>query len=56
MDRLLTVNELAEVLSVKKSWIYSRTRETGPGTIPVYLQENTIVCACGCHGMAQKPK
>ncbi len=34
MDHLLTVDELAEVLSVKKSWIYSRTRETGPDAIP----------------------
>ena len=30
----LTVDELAESLKVPKSWIYSRTRETGPGTIP----------------------
>jgi excisionase family DNA binding protein len=31
---LLTVDELAESLNVPKSWVYSRTRETGPGTIP----------------------
>ena len=31
---LLTVDELAKELKVAKSWIYSRTRETGPGTIP----------------------
>lgn len=31
---LLTIDEMAEVLKVPKSWIYSRTRETGAGTIP----------------------
>ena len=31
---LLTVQELAEKLKVKKSWVYSRTRETGPGAMP----------------------
>ena len=31
---LLTVQELAEKLKVKKSWVYSRTRETGPGCMP----------------------
>ena len=30
----LTVSELAEALKVPKSWLYSRTRETGPGTMP----------------------
>ena len=30
----LTVDELAESLKVPKSWLYSRTRETGPGAIP----------------------
>jgi excisionase family DNA binding protein len=35
MDRnLLSVDELAESLNVPKSWIYSRTRETGPGAMP----------------------
>ena len=35
MDQnFLTVDELAENLKVPKSWLYSRTRETGPGTIP----------------------
>ena len=34
-DNLLSVNELAEVLNVPKSWIYARTRETGSNTIPV---------------------
>jgi len=31
---LLTVEQLAESLSVKKSWIYSRSRETGPDAMP----------------------
>jgi excisionase family DNA binding protein len=31
---LLTVEELASELKVPKSWIYARTRETGPGTLP----------------------
>ena len=30
----LTVDELAKALKVPKSWVYSRTRETGPGTMP----------------------
>ena len=34
MDRLLTVDELAEVLRVPRSWIYSRSRQTGPDAIP----------------------
>ena len=33
-EPLLTVEELAEVLKVKKSWIYRHTKETGPGTLP----------------------
>jgi excisionase family DNA binding protein len=33
-DNLLSVNELAESLNVPTSWIYSRTRETGPDSIP----------------------
>jgi predicted DNA-binding transcriptional regulator AlpA len=32
--RLLDVPELAESLNVPKSWVYSRTRETGPDSIP----------------------
>ena len=32
---LLTINEMAEKLKVPKSWLYSRTRESGPGTIPM---------------------
>ncbi len=35
MDQnLLTVGELAEFLSVPKSWVYSRTRQTGPDSMP----------------------
>lgn len=34
MQCLLTIDELSEIWKVKKSWIYSRTRETGPGSIP----------------------
>ena len=30
----LTVDELADRLKVQKSWLYSRTRETGPGSMP----------------------
>ena len=30
----LSVEELAEALNVPKSWVYSRTRESGPGSIP----------------------
>ncbi len=33
-ENLLTVDELAAELKVPKSWLYSRTRQTGPGTIP----------------------
>ncbi|HAH37909.1 MAG TPA: DNA-binding protein [Algoriphagus sp.] len=33
-DELKTVDELADNLKVPKSWIYSRTRETGPDSIP----------------------
>jgi len=35
MDKnLSTVDELSESLKVKKSWVYSRTRETGPDAMP----------------------
>ena len=35
MDQnLLTIDEMAQTLKVPKSWLYSRTRETGPGSIP----------------------
>jgi len=30
----LTIAELARRLKVQKSWLYSRTRKTGPGSIP----------------------
>ena len=33
-SKLITPDELAERLSVQKSWLYARTRETGPGSIP----------------------
>ena len=33
-QEFLTVIEMAERLKVPKSWLYSRTRETGPGSIP----------------------
>ena len=33
-QNLLTINEMAETLKVPKSWLYTRTRETGPGSIP----------------------
>lgn len=33
-QNFLTVNDLARILKVPKSWIYSRTRQTGPGSIP----------------------
>jgi len=29
-----TIDELAARTKMKKSWWYSRTRETGPGTVP----------------------
>jgi excisionase family DNA binding protein len=31
---LLTVEDLANELRVKPSWVYGETRKTGPGTIP----------------------
>ena len=33
-QNLLTVDELSESLNVPKSWVYSRTRETGPDAMP----------------------
>ena len=33
-QNLLTVDELSESLNVPKSWIYLRTRETGPDAMP----------------------
>lgn len=32
--KLLRVDDLARALNVPKSWVYSRTRETGPGAMP----------------------
>jgi len=34
-EKLLSVNELSEALNVPKSWVYSRTRDTGPNAIPL---------------------
>jgi excisionase family DNA binding protein len=34
MNDLQTVDELAKILKVPKSWIYSRTREKGADSIP----------------------
>jgi excisionase family DNA binding protein len=34
MDNLITVRELAAALRVPKSWVYSRTRETGENAMP----------------------
>jgi excisionase family DNA binding protein len=34
LDELLTLEELAQKLNVKRSWVYARTRETGPGSLP----------------------
>jgi excisionase family DNA binding protein len=34
MERLITVDELADLLNVSKGWIYSRTRVKGTETIP----------------------
>ena len=34
-EKLLTVDELAKELSTPLSWVYSRTRQTGPDAIPV---------------------
>jgi len=34
MEKLLTVSELGDKLSVARSWIYHRTRQKGSGRIP----------------------
>jgi excisionase family DNA binding protein len=34
-QNLLTVDELAESLRVAKSWVYSKSRETGPDAMPM---------------------
>ena len=36
-EQLLTVDELAAYLKVPKSWVYSRTREKGPDSIPLLV-------------------
>lgn len=33
-QNLLSVEELSQVLNVHKSWVYSRSREKGPGAMP----------------------
>jgi excisionase family DNA binding protein len=33
-EKLLNVDQLADRLNVPKSWVYARTRETGPEAIP----------------------
>ena len=35
-QKLMTIDELAEMLDVPKGWIYQRTRERSPSTIPFY--------------------
>jgi len=34
MKKLIGVTELAEILGVPPSWVYARSRETGPGSVP----------------------
>jgi excisionase family DNA binding protein len=34
MQNWKTVEEMAEILRVKKSWLYQQTMRKGPGTIP----------------------
>jgi len=34
VEELLTVNEVAALLKVRKSWIYERTRCRGPARLP----------------------
>lgn len=34
LNEWLTIDELAAKLKTPKSWVYSRSRETGPGSIP----------------------
>jgi excisionase family DNA binding protein len=33
-ENLITIPELAEQLRVQVSWVYGKTRETGPDAIP----------------------
>ena len=35
-QKLLTIDELAELLDVPKGWIYQRTRDRSLSTIPFY--------------------
>ena len=34
VQNLLSVDELSETLNVPKSWVYARSRETGPSAMP----------------------
>jgi excisionase family DNA binding protein len=34
-SELITISELSQKLKVPVSWLYSRTRERGEGTIPI---------------------
>ena len=34
LERLLTVEEVAELLRVPRSWVYERTRQRSPNRIP----------------------
>ncbi len=34
MEKLLSIEDLAEALQVKKSWLYRRNMESGPDAIP----------------------
>jgi len=49
-DDLLTISELAKKLKVKRSWLYSRSREKGEDAIPrvklgkyLRFQENVVM-------------
>lgn len=33
-SELMTLDELANGLKIKKSWLYRKTRDQGPGSIP----------------------
>jgi len=34
LEKLKTLNELAEILKVKRAWVYQQTFKKGPGAIP----------------------
>jgi excisionase family DNA binding protein len=36
MTEFMTIEELAHLLKVPKGWIYARTRERSPNTLPFY--------------------